>query len=64
MTIKELQKYLDEIRKIIKFDDSKTEILTANKYDPSHKAFEIDTEIGDYHIKIIKMFKRENNEEI
>lgn len=64
MTIKELQKYLDEIRKIIKFDDSKTEISTIKQHDPSYKALEVDTEIGDYHIKIIKMFKRENNEEI
>ena len=64
MTIKELQKYLDEIRKIIKFDDSKTEISTIKQYDPSYKALEVDTEIGDYRIKIIKMFKRENNEEI
>lgn len=67
MTIQEVKKYVDEIKKIIKLDDSKTNIsATSQVYDPYiPEQFILNTQIGDYHFSIKKLFKEgKKNEKI
>ena len=62
MTIQEMEKYIQEVKKIIDIKDDKTTISAiAETFDPHlPRKFMIETEIGDYHIIVKKMFKKEN----
>ena len=59
MTIKEVKKYISEVKEIIDISEDKTTISAIPvNFDPHlPRKFAIETKIGDYHIIIRKMFR-------